>query len=227
MIHPGLRIVSRGVPLTPSYRIFLQDAQNKTLSFWHDLPLFPKADDPYLITFVSEIARGSRAKLEISTDEEFTPILQDRNKCGAPRFYVPRPCFNYGAAPQTCEDPAPVDINEPGLKGDGDPLDIVELSDHPIPAGSVVTVRVVGAFCLIDQGEIDWKILAVNTDSPIASVPNWQAEEIMHWFKTYKALEGKPENTIGYGGRLLSAEEALKVINDCHDDWKRLRSIIP
>ena len=224
MINPGFKILPRGVPLTSTYRIFLQDHNNKTLSFWHDLPLFP-AEDPYLITFVSEIARGSRAKLEISKDEEYTPILQDKKQCGAPRFYVPRPCFNYGAAPQTWEDPEHVDPNEPQFKGDGDPLDIVELSDSPIPSGSVVTVRVVGAFCLIDQGEIDWKILAVSSDAPQKSVPEWQAEQVMNWFKTYKSLEGKPENTIGYGGRLLSAEEALKVIQDCHGDWKRLRGI--
>ena len=47
-------------------------------------------------------------------------------------------------------------------KGDNDPLDVVEIGNSKFGTGAVVQVRVLGALCLIDQGELDWKILVVN-----------------------------------------------------------------
>ena len=37
------------------------------------------------------------------------------------------------------------------LKGDGDPLDAVELSETAFPTGTVIPVRILGAFALIDE----------------------------------------------------------------------------
>ena len=180
---------------------------------------------------VSEISLGVRAKLEICTQEQHNPIRQDLNKGGEPRFYVPQPCFNYGAAPQTWEDPDAHTPHEPGLRGDGDPLDIVELGDSPLPAGTVTEVRILGAFCLIDQGEVDWKILALSTDraeaeniSCVSDLPKERVDSIVNWFRTYKTFEGKDENRIGCGGRILTREEALEVLNECHGHWLRLRA---
>ncbi len=46
-----------------------------------------------------------------------------------------------------------------GYKGDNDPLDAVELGFEPLERGSVTYCQLVGAIGLIDQDEIDWKIL--------------------------------------------------------------------
>lgn len=63
---------------------------------------------------------------QISTDKELNPIVQDRNKDGSPRFYAFKSLTNYGAIPQTYEDPDHKD-EWTGLLGDGDPLDVCEI----------------------------------------------------------------------------------------------------
>ena len=34
--------------------------------------------------------------------------------------------------------------------------------------GEVIQVKVVGVLAMIDEGETDWKLLAINTDDPLA-----------------------------------------------------------
>lgn len=53
-------------------------------------------------------------------------------------------------------------------KGDSDPLDILELSGEPLQIGSVNRVSIFGCLPLVDQGELDWKILAIRSDHPLA-----------------------------------------------------------
>ena len=64
--------------------------------------------------------------------------------------------WNYGAFPQTWEDPKNVDQHT-GFNGDNDPLDVCEISDIIPPAGSVIQVKVLGILAMIDEGE--WKKL--------------------------------------------------------------------
>ena len=75
--------------------------------------------------------------------------------------------FNYGAIPQTYEDP---NFIHPDSKapGDNDPIDAVELSGYPIDIGDVVRVRILGVFGVIDEGETDWKLMVLNMESPLA-----------------------------------------------------------
>jgi len=40
-------------------------------------------------------------------------------------------------------------------------LDLAELSDVPLKIGDIVNIKVLGSFGLIDQGEMDWKILGM------------------------------------------------------------------
>ncbi len=39
-------------------------------------------------------------------------------------------------------------------QGDNDPLDVVELGGRQLAAGSVTRVRALGAFAMIDEGEL-------------------------------------------------------------------------
>lgn len=92
----------------------------------------------------------TRKKYEICTGEEFNPIYQDV-KNGALRSYAwGDMCFNYGAIPQTWEDPqhytdAGQSMIDPSkavhAKGDNDPIDVLELGGRSWPMGSVVPVR--------------------------------------------------------------------------------------
>ena len=54
------------------------------------------------------------------------PLPQDSDKKGAPRDYKLDSLINYGAIPQTWEDPEHAD-EWTGLLGDGDPVDVCEI----------------------------------------------------------------------------------------------------
>ena len=48
--------------------------------------------------------------------------------------------------------------------GDKDPLDLVELGNRRFKCGHITPVKVLASICLIDQGEVDWKIFAINME---------------------------------------------------------------
>ena len=109
------------------YRVFVS-ADGKRISPWHDLPIFPLSDGSregkYLVTFVNEIPRGTTAKMEIATKETGNPIKQDVKKEKL-RNYPFASLVNYGAIPQTWENPSIEAL--PGLKGDNDPVDVCDI----------------------------------------------------------------------------------------------------
>lgn len=87
------------------------------------------------------------------------------------RYYPFASLCNYGALPQTYEDP---EIHEGPYAGDGDPLDVCEIGmrDTAEAVGNVYQVKVLGALQMVDQDEVDWKILAVRIDDPLADTVN-------------------------------------------------------
>ena len=94
---------------------------------------------------VVEIPRWSNAKMEINLKDKMNPIRQDVLGDGSLRFVAN--CFpykgylwNYGALPQTWENPDQED-RVTGFKGDGDPIDIIEIGQKIHPTGSVVKVH--------------------------------------------------------------------------------------
>lgn len=58
------------------------------------------------------------------------------------------------------------------MKGDGDPLDVCEIGGSIGYIGQIKQVKVLGALGLIDQGETDWKILAIDINDPRAKLLN-------------------------------------------------------
>ncbi len=223
---------SVGTENSTEYRLFYK-SNGAQVSPWHDLPVYPESSNKQVVTFVNEIPRGTQAKMEIATDESGTPIKQDVKK-GALRFYQYGPSLvNYGAIPQTWEDP---DQTVPDLSagGDGDPLDVTEIGERVMPFGAVYPVKVLGCLALLDEGEVDWKIIAINIDDPAASQVNdiadvervmpGKIDAVREWFKMYKTAEGKGENEYGYGGEAKDAAFAMKIIEETHQSWKALKS---
>ena len=98
------------------FRIFFNE-DGKAISPWHGVPLH-NADGT--CNFICEIPKETKAKMEVATDEELTPIKQDTKK-GKLRDYPYNINWNYGMLPQTWEDPG---HEHPEMKvmGDNDPV---------------------------------------------------------------------------------------------------------
>jgi nucleosome-remodeling factor subunit len=118
-------IVERGQLNTLNYRVYFKNDQtNSIVSPFHDIPLVSNKQDN-LFNVVVEIPRWSNAKMEISKKDKLNPIIQDVksnklrfvNNCFPYHGYI----WNYGALPQTFEDPEHTD-ELTNCKGDNDPL---------------------------------------------------------------------------------------------------------
>lgn len=44
----------------------------------------------------------------------------------------------------------------------------------------------------------------------------------MEWFKIIKTFDGKPANSIAYNEKIFSKDETLEIVNDTHQEWRRL-----
>ena len=171
----------------------------------------------------------TRAKMEVATKEVSNPIAQDIKK-GNLRDYHGPIFWNYGCLPQTWEDPGEKHP-ELGFFGDNDPIDVVEIGSAALPMGSVKPVKALGVLAMIDDGELDWKVLAVATDDPlaeqyndIADVPEAVQAGIREWFRWYKTPDDKPINEFGFDEKFLDKKQCDAVIEETHEAWKKLRS---
>ncbi|ETW09152.1 sulfate adenylyltransferase [Aphanomyces invadans] len=206
----------------------LDAATGAKVSPWHDIPLYVNAS---VVNFVVEIEKGRMEKMEVNKRLPFNPIKQDVTKTNHTRYYLYGvPFFNYGMLPQTWEDPSMKDAA--GHGGDNDPLDVIEIGTATLPMGSVHPVKVLGSLELIDQGEVDHKIVAVSIDDPLASVIHTVddlsahrphlVEQLVDWLKNYKLPEGKPVNVLSQD-TMTNATDALAIVAATHGRWQALK----
>lgn len=150
----------------------------------------------------------------MTRNERLNPIHQDTLD-NAPRFT--KNCFpykgytwNYGALPQTWEDPR---RRHPDTRagGDNDPLDACEVGRRIARTGDVVRVRPLGVLALLDGGQTDWKVLVVDVRDPLADKLHDIGDVETHlpglldatrdWFRIYKVPDGEGPNNFAFGGR--------------------------
>lgn len=220
----------KGEENSTGFRVFFNDKSGATVSPWHDIPLYT---DDGLLNFVCEIPKETSAKMEVATDEENTPIKQDIKK-GNLRFYPYNINWNYGLLPQTWEDPDHKSADLDGIAGDNDPVDVVEIGSSTLKMGGVYKVKPLGVYAMIDDGELDWKVIAINVDDPKASVVNdvedverefpGELEKIMVWFRDYKMPDGKPQNAYGYDNKCMNKEFTMGVISETNEFYKALKA---
>jgi inorganic pyrophosphatase len=168
---------------------------------WHHVSFGEKA--PQQVQAIIEISRGSKAKYEV--DKPTGLLRLDRVLHSA--FYYP---INYGFIPQT-------------YAGDGDPLDILVLSQIDIEPLSIVNATVIGVMRMIDKG-VDDKIIAVCTNDIAVShiqsleeLPPHLMSEIKHFFEQYKKLE----HTEVVVDEFFGKEKAYEIILQNIEDYKR------
>lgn len=231
----GLRLFSPGATLSRVASPF-STLDGKEKSLWHDVPLVKEArnkDNP-TYNFVCEIPAFTKAKMEISTNSPFNPIIQDKNKDGSPRFYHGPIYWNYGCLPQTWEDPRVLNEQCENTYGDNDPLDVVEIGSTVLPMGSIAPVKILGALGLIDCGELDWKLIAVHAEDPLVTDHKIENLDDLHrvcphhvngireWFRWYKRPDNKPLNEYAFSGKAIDRKDAIEVIKETHQHWKEL-----
>jgi inorganic pyrophosphatase len=171
----------------------------------------------------------TKAKMEVATKEQHNPIAQDLKK-GKLRDYHGPIFWNYGCLPQTWEDP---NLQHPtlGCFGDNDPIDVVEIGSASLSMGSVQAIKPLGVLAMIDDGELDWKVLAVAVNDPLAEqyndigdVPESIQAGVREWFRWYKTPDDKPLNAFGFDEQFLNKAKAEEIIQETHEAWKKLKS---
>lgn len=227
------KVVEKGTPNSPDYRLFYT-CEGVPISSFHDIPLYTDESQQFC-NMVVEIPRWTNAKMEISKEEPLNPIKQDVKK-GKLRYvnnvfpyhgYI----WNYGALPQTWEDPAHVDTNT-GAAGDNDPLDAVEIGAAVATRGEVKQVKILGVLAMIDEGETDWKLVCIDRKDPLADRMHNIAdvrklmpgllEATRDWFRIYKVPTGKPMNDFGFSGEWKDCHFANNVIKETNEFWRKL-----
>ena len=196
---------------------------------WHGITFGDKA--PAEVTVFIEIVPRDTVKYEVDKETGYLKI--DR-----PQQYSNVVPANYGFVPQTyCDERVANLAREKSGKdikrGDGDPLDILVLSEHHIPRGDIILKATpIGGFCLIDGGEADDKIIAVlkgdkvfEQYKEIEELPKGILARFEHYFLTYKNLPDEPDVCeIAYSyGREQSYEVIRAAIADYADLAAKLK----
>lgn len=226
--------IEYGTCYTTDYKVYFKN-NSTIISPFHDIPLYANKDAA-VCNMVVEIPKWTNAKMEISTKDKMNPIKQDMKK-GKVRFvknsfpykgYM----WNYGAFPQTWEDPEVIDEHT-NQKGDGDPIDVIDIGSKVARRGEVKQVKVLGILAMIDEGETDWKVVAIDINDPLASKLNdiddvfinmpGLMEATNEWFRTYK-MPGSdaPPNEFAFSGKAKNRSFALEIVEQTHKQWKKL-----
>ena len=191
---------------------------------WHGISAGENA--PAEVTVFIEIVPSDTVKYEVDKETGYLKI--DR-----PQQYSNVVPANYGFVPQTFCGERVANLARSRSSslvtgGDGDPLDILVLTEHHIPRGDIILKAVpIGGFCLIDNHEADDKIIAVlkgdkvfEQYKEIGDLPAGILTRIEHYFLTYKNLPGEPnvcEIAFSYG-----RARALEVIAAAMADYADL-----
>lgn len=163
---------------------------------WHDVK--PNRITPENFLALIEISKGSKNKYEL--DKETGHLILDRVLFTSTHY--PQ---NYGFIPRT-------------FARDHDPLDVLVLCSESILPMAFVECSPIGVLVMTDDGLPDEKIIAVATNDPfyncfkdISEIPDHIMDEIKHFFRVYKSLEGK-DTSIGV---VKGKEDACQIIKDC------------
>ena len=172
---------------------------------WHDIYV----DDHTIakvFPVVIEVPMGSKNKYEL--DKETGLLRLDRVLYSA--VYYPA---DYGFIPRTYCD-------------DGDPLDVLVLSQEPVYPLTIVEARAIGVMRMRDEKGIDDKIVAVSVHDPAFAdymdkdqLPAHVLRQVRRFFEDYKALEQKQVVVED----MLGPQEAVSIIVEALELYLKLR----
>ena len=189
---------------------------------WHGIPI--GSETPNIVNAYVEMVPTDVVKYEVDKDSGYLRV--DR-----PQKYSSQSPSLYGFVPQTycgkrIGEYTSTMTGRPGIKGDGDPIDICILTERPIQhSGIILKALPIGGICMLDGAQADDKIIAVLQDDGVygswrdlSECPNNLLDRLQHYFLTYKDLPGgqkrRVEITNSYG-----VEEARTLIQLSHQDY--------
>jgi inorganic pyrophosphatase len=159
---------------------------------------------PDVIEIVVEIPRGSRNKYEY---DEATHVFRLDRVLSSAVYYN----FDYGYIEGT-------------RAGDGDHTDALLIIDEPTFTGCHVWARPIGGLEMHDEKGFDFKVLCVAIGDAhqqhilgLDQVRPHRLVEIEQFFQTYKALEDKTVEVLGWRDR----DRALEVLRADRTEWDR------
>ena len=160
---------------------------------WHDIE--PSRVTPDRFVAIIEIPKGSKKKYEL--DKETGLIKLDRILFTSTHYPS-----NYGFIPKTFAD-------------DDDPLDVLVLCSETLDPLTMVECYPIGAVKMVDNKEVDEKIIAIPFRDPVYSgyrdvstLPQHILTEISHFFEVYKALEHSETSV----KMIVDREQAVEII---------------
>lgn len=163
-----------------------------------DLSRIPAQPKPGLLNVLIEIPGGSKNKYEF--DKDLQAFALDRVLFSSVQYP-----YDYGFVPNTLAD-------------DGDPLDGMVLMDQPTFPGCIIAARPIGMLEMIDGGDRDEKILCVPAKDPryaqvksLADVASHRLDEIAEFFRSYKNLEKKVTEILGW----KDADQVQALVDAC------------
>jgi inorganic pyrophosphatase len=163
-----------------------------------DLSRIPAQPKLGVINVLIEIAAGSKNKYEF--DKDLQAFALDRVLYSSVQYP-----YDYGFVPNTLAD-------------DGDPLDGMVMIDEPTFPGCVIASRPIGMLEMIDGGDRDEKILCVPDNDPrfaqvksLKDVAPHRLDEIAEFFKTYKNLQKKAVQILGW----QDVDKVQALVDEC------------
>jgi len=157
-----------------------------------------------IINVVVEIPAGSSHKIEWNREKAVMQL--DRVD---PKIFA-KPT-NYGFIPQTLDE-------------DGDELDVLLITDDPLPTGIFLEARILGVMKFVDDGEVDDKIVAVPADdrntgnviNSLSDLPKRTIDQITFHFNHYKDLKKAGSTEVKEWGDVT---EAKSIIHSSIERW--------
>ena len=172
-----------------------------------DISKIGPGENPDAVKAIIEVPYGSNVKYEL--DKDSGAIEVDRVMYSA-MFYP----ANYGFVADTLSD-------------DGDPADILVISEYPLYPGCFIKCRLIGVLMMEDESGIDEKLIAVPADKidpaykkirDIDDLPEHTLARIKNFFETYKMLEpNKWVKVTGFEGK----KKATEILQAAIDNYKK------
>jgi inorganic pyrophosphatase len=152
-----------------------------------DLSLIAPQPKPGVLNVLIEIPAGSKNKYEF--DKDLNAFALDRVLSSSVQYPL-----DYGFIPNTLAD-------------DGDPLDGMVMMDEPTFPGCVIAARPIGMLEMVDGGDRDEKILCKS----LKDIAPHRLEEVAEFFRTYKNLEKKVTEILGW----KDADQVAALVDTC------------